>query len=57
MVKFATRKNNRLKEYDYSNKGYYYVTICTYNRQNIFGEICCRGTIFCALNDGGNIAK
>lgn len=30
------RKQIRLKEYDYSQNGYYFVTICTNKRQNIF---------------------
>jgi len=29
----------RLKGYDYSQNGLYFVTICTQNRENIFGEI------------------
>lgn len=33
------RRSIRLKEYDYSQEGYYYVTLCTHNRQCIFGEI------------------
>ncbi len=33
------RKPNRLKEYDYSQYGYYFVTICTKNRKHFFGEI------------------
>ena len=33
------RKYIRLKDYDYSNIGYYYITICINNRQNILGEI------------------
>ena len=33
------RKPNRLKHYDYSENGYYFVTICTYNRECFFGEI------------------
>lgn len=33
------RKRNRLKEYDYSNGGYYFVTICIKDRKNWFGEI------------------
>ncbi len=36
MDKFPTRKPIRLKEYDYSTAGYYYVTICTHNREEIF---------------------
>jgi putative transposase len=35
------RKRLRLKEYDYSQPGAYFVTICTKNRENIFGEIVC----------------
>ena len=33
------RKPNRLKYYDYSNSGWYYVTICTKDHKNYFGEI------------------
>ena len=33
------RRSIRLKEYDYSNSGAYYVTICTWNRECIFGKI------------------
>jgi len=32
------RKNNRLKDYDYSQNGAYFVTICTHNHRNIFWE-------------------
>ncbi len=39
MTKLQSRKLNRLKNYDYSEDGWYYVTICSNNRQNIFGEI------------------
>ncbi|MFH1441942.1 MAG: hypothetical protein ABIH18_07895 [Candidatus Omnitrophota bacterium] len=48
------RKPIRLKEYDYSQSGYYFVTICIYNRQELFGTIC-RGAISCARNEYGNI--
>lgn len=30
------RKNIRLKNYNYSTCNYYFVTICTHNRQNLF---------------------
>ena len=33
------RKSIRLKEFDYSNPGWYYVTICTHKRRNLFGKI------------------
>ena len=34
-----TRKNIRLKEYDYTKKGYYFITLCSKNMQNLFGEL------------------
>lgn len=37
MPKLLTRKNNRLKNYNYSNNGWYFVTICSKDRKNIFG--------------------
>jgi REP element-mobilizing transposase RayT len=33
------RRSIRLKGFDYSSKGMYFVTICTQNRENLFGEI------------------
>ena len=33
------RRTIRLKEYDYSQNGLYYVTICTKNRECLFGEV------------------
>ena len=33
------RRSLRLKHYDYSRAGYYFVTICTQGREHFFGEI------------------
>ena len=33
------RKNIRLKNYDYSKEGYYYITICIKNRKEILSKI------------------
>lgn len=33
------RKQIRLKKYDYSNAGWYFITICTKNRECLFGNI------------------
>lgn len=33
------RKQIRLKNYDYSQSGLYFITICTQNRENVFGNI------------------
>lgn len=38
------RKNIRLKDYDYSQAGYYFITLCCEDRKNYFGKISyCRG--------------
>ena len=36
---FPTRKPTRLKEYDYSTPGAYFLTICTKDRKQMLGEI------------------
>ena len=33
------RKQIRLKEYDYSKEGYYFITICTKDRKQILSKI------------------
>ena len=33
------RKDRRLKNYNYNGYGPYFITICTYNRQKLFGKI------------------
>jgi REP element-mobilizing transposase RayT len=48
------RKRNRLKEYDYSNDGYYFITICVNDRNDYFGKI--EGTK-CVLNQFGKTIK
>lgn len=32
-----TRKDNRLKNFDYSSSGTYYITVCTKEKKNLFG--------------------
>ena len=36
---YKSRKKHRLIGYDYSQAGYYFITICTNNRNMLFGEI------------------
>ena len=36
---FPKRKPTRLKNYDYSQNGYYFITICSHNKKCIFGSI------------------
>lgn len=39
MEEFVKRKPNRLSNYDYSQNGAYFITICTYNRKCILSEL------------------
>lgn len=39
ILELKQRKNHRLKNYDYGSYGYYYVTICTLNRENVLCNI------------------
>jgi REP element-mobilizing transposase RayT len=48
------RKYIRLKNFDYSQTGYYFITICVKNGYELFGEIL-NGKM--NLNEYGNIAK
>ena len=38
-MKMIRRKPNRLRNYDYSQNGYYFVTVCTMSRKEFFGDI------------------
>jgi len=48
------RKSVRLKGFDYSSPGYYFITICTYERQHLFGDIVDKTM---HQNDYGKIAE
>ena len=54
MDKLPRRKNIRLQNYDYSQAGYYFITICTQDKQRLFGEIA-DGKLL--LNVGGEMIK
>ena len=54
MSVIRTRKNLRLKDYDYSQNGYYFITICTEDRIERFGKIENEKMI---LNKYGEIVK
>ncbi len=38
-LKKHRRRSVRLKEYDYASPGWYFVTICTHERESLFGEV------------------
>ena len=46
------RRSIRLAGYDYTQAGMYFITICTHNRQNLFGEIVDGEMV---LNESGKI--
>ena len=48
------RRSIRLKGYDYTQEGAYFVTICTHNRKCIFGDIV-DGQL--RLNEFGRLAE
>ena len=47
------RRSFRLRNYDYSRAGAYFVTVCTYGRESLFGEAVYREV---KLNELGRIA-
>ena len=49
-----SRKPNRIKDYDYSAAGYYFITITVQNRMCLFGEVLGGRMI---LNDAGNMVR
>jgi len=48
------RRSIRLKGYDYSQDGAYFVTICTHNRECLFGKIVNGAMV---LNDAGKMVE
>jgi len=53
-VTMQNRKPTRLKKYDYSQDGYYFVTVCVQDMKRVFGDI---KNSAMALNECGEIAK
>jgi putative transposase len=50
---FQHRRSIRLNGYDYSKSGAYFITICTHEREYLFGDIVDERMV---LNEFGNIA-
>lgn len=48
------RNSIRLRNYDYTSTGLYFVTICTHERENLFGEVLEEQMV---LNDWGQIVQ
>lgn len=49
------RKHNRIKHFDYSQNGAYFITICTHDRKRILSEIAGDGAI--CLHPSGEIVE
>jgi putative transposase len=54
MLRYRERKNTRMKKWDYSSAGWYFVTICVKNRACVFGDVCDQKMI---LNNWGKLAE
>jgi REP element-mobilizing transposase RayT len=48
------RRSTRLKGWDYASPGYYFITICTYERERLFGDVV-NGKM--QLNDAGHFTE
>ena len=64
MIKFVLvinidlpKKPTRLKDYDYSQNGYYFITVCTHNKAKIFGNIVGEGSPLPQLSTQGRIVE
>jgi len=57
-LELPKRKNIRLKDYDYSSNGAYFVTICVKDRHELLGEIVGRDVLIALtvrLSEYGNV--
>jgi putative transposase len=52
---FHQRQSIRLKGYDYSKAGLYFITICVQNRECLFGKICFVGAPLCGCPNDSTI--
>ncbi|MCR3921618.1 MAG: transposase [Firmicutes bacterium] len=53
-MKLPNRKPQRLRDYDYTKNGYYFITICTHDRRQLFGHVVDGNMV---LNIYGQIAQ
>ncbi|MBO5899023.1 MAG: hypothetical protein J6R04_08435, partial [Clostridia bacterium] len=56
-MELPKRRSPRLKGYDYSRNGAYFVTICTYKRKKMLSSIVGEGSPLPQLTVAGMIAK
>ena len=51
------RRSVRLKDFDYSSDGSYYITICTQGRENLFGDVAVGADSISALMELNHAGK
>ena len=51
------RRSIRLKEYDYSTAGLYFITMCSFNRENIFANLSVGAGLAPAQGDVSNLTN
>jgi len=56
-MELPKRKPARIKGYDYSQNGYYFITICTQNKQKVLSRIVGEGLPLPQLTPEGKIAE
>ena len=66
-MELPKRKPNRLKNWDYSQPGSYFITVCTHGKRKLFGHVACTAqtvgaihespAVECILSETGQIAK
>ncbi len=57
MDRLPVRKRLRLADYDYSNTGYYFITVCTKGRKQVLSDIVADGSAKVRLKPWGKIAE
>lgn len=50
-----TRKSNRLKNYDYSSNGIYFITVCVKNMERLFGNVDMENNMVILNYDGNRV--
>ena len=53
----SMRKANRLKDYDYSQAGYYFITICVKDKKALLGEVVGANCVRLILSEIGKIIE
>lgn len=53
----SKRRSNRLKDYDYSRSGMYFVTVCSRGMEKILGEIVGDGSPVPKLTEAGQLVR